>query len=160
MSHIFDILIQKITSSSPILMFLIFSSSQIKMHHSIDVIPFTPKLTVSVCKLHISKFLEYHQTTLSFEISHESRYAELCGILSSICTDRFLLRLFILLSIYIALLLFLVSLFFSIRKILSCGTLAQILYGTCNHFVYVKLLSSIWIDLLCFSCLPARSTLL
>ena len=44
--------------------------------HCINIIPFTLKLTVSICKFQVSVFLEYHQTTLPFQVSHETRYAQ------------------------------------------------------------------------------------
>ena len=39
------------------------------------IVATAPKFAVSVCKLHIPEFLEYHQTTLPLQISHKSRNA-------------------------------------------------------------------------------------
>jgi len=42
---------------------------------SINLISLTPKFAVSVCKLHITPFLEYQKSTFTFQISHKSRNA-------------------------------------------------------------------------------------
>ena len=60
----------KLTKS--LLLFLLVS---IKICHRVYIISLTPKFPVAVCKFHISPFLIYHQTTLPFQIPHESRNA-------------------------------------------------------------------------------------
>ena len=43
----------------------------------VNIISSAPKLSISICKFHISPPLEYHQTTFSLEIPHKPRNREL-----------------------------------------------------------------------------------
>lgn len=49
----------------------------IKICESVNIVPSTPELPVSVFEFHASPFLVDHQTALTFQKSHETRYAYL-----------------------------------------------------------------------------------